>query len=107
MRQEREHFGDSRTPPRRELAKDAHEVLGDATGTVQALVLTLRRTPKAFNMLLSHIQKNARHIDLLQETVIFSFFGDLLNPETSELTSAGADIHSEVLYSNSLYRPRD
>ena len=102
MRQEREHFGDSRTPPRKELAKDAHEVLGDATGAVQALVLTLRRTPKAFNMLLSHIQKNARHIDLLQETVIFSFFEDLVNPETSELDLLQVlrdYIHSEVLES--------
>lgn len=70
---------------RRELAEDPHAVVGDAAGCVEALVFRLRNTPKAFNMLLLHLSTAAPHLDLLLETVILSFYEDLVNPETSEL----------------------
>jgi len=69
---------------RRELAEDPHVVVGDAAGCVDALVFRLRNTPKALNLLLSHLSATAPHLDLLLETINLSFYEDLVNPETSE-----------------------
>lgn len=61
------------------------ELLGNASAYVDKLLFYIRTTPKAFALLLNCTPLKSPQLDLLLETITFSFFEDLENTENFEI----------------------
>lgn len=75
----------SKSPISKKLETSPRKILGDTFTYVEKLILALRNSPQAFNIVVENITPTIPNLELLVESFAFSFFEDLMNPENSEL----------------------
>jgi hypothetical protein len=70
---------------KKQLLENPRDLLGGSYIYVEKLVLAIRNNPDMFNEIVVRCPSNIANHDLLIESLAFSFFEDLMNPENSEL----------------------
>lgn len=85
VRQERDKVSSRQNNFKRTLVESPGELLGNASAYVDKLLFYIRTTPKAFALLLNCTPLKSPQLELLLETITFSFFEDLVNTDSSEI----------------------
>lgn len=85
IRQERDKVTARQNNFKRSLVDSPGELLGNASAYVEKLLFYIRTTPKAFALLLNCTPLKSPQLELLLETINFSFFEDLVNTDISEI----------------------
>ena len=85
VRQERDKVLPTQNGFRRSLVDTPGSLLGNAASYIDRLLYFLRTTPNAFVLMLGCTPLKNPQLDLFLETIMFSFFEDLVNTETSEI----------------------
>jgi len=85
IRQERDKVAARQNNFKRTLVDSPGELLGNASAYVDKLLFYIRNTPKAFALLLNCTPLKSPQLELLLETITYSFFEDLVNTDSSEI----------------------
>jgi hypothetical protein len=74
----------SRNTRKKVLVEDQRQFLGDHYAYVEHLIVSIRGNPEAYQLIANYCDPNLPSLDLLIESFAYSFFEDLMNPESSE-----------------------
>lgn len=75
----------SRSSKHKVLIEDIRGFLGDHYVYIEYFVRFIRNNPTAFSLIVSCCDTNLPFLDMLVESFTYSFFEDLMNPESTEL----------------------